>query len=159
MKKITMTLDASSISSAIKEIEAYKAEFQRKLTAFVQALTDRGAEIAVKQIVSLGAVETGELSSSIQIMYVEGNKGIIFSDCPYATFVELGTGIIGAGSPHPTKPWDYDVNSHGEYGWLYYDEKQNRYRWTKGMPSRPFFYNTIQELYGEAGKIAKNIFG
>ena len=157
MKKIRFTLD--TVDNAIREVKAYRKEFEQKVTRFINTLTEHGAEIAVKQIVSLGAVYSGELASSIQtIMYVEENKGVIFTDCPYAIYVEIGTGVVGADSPHPIKPWAYDINNHGDKGWVYFDETAGQFRWTKGLPSRPFMFNTIQELAKEAVNIAKEVF-
>jgi len=157
VKKISFTLD--TVDNAIKEVKTYKKEFLEKVDRFVKALTERGEEIAVTQIIALDAVYTGELASSIEsIMYVEQHKGVIFTNCPWAAFVEFGTGVVGADSPHPTKPWAYDINNHGDKGWVYFDETAGQFRWTAGMPSRPFMYNTLQDLAKEAVTIAKGVF-
>lgn len=157
MKKITITLDPSSVEDAIKEIKAYRDEFNRKLVAFAKAIAERGVEIAKLQIVELGAFDSGTLAGSIA-MRIEGNKGIIFTNCPWAAYVEIGTGIVGSANPHPTMPWAYNVNNH-EKGWVYYDERRGQFRFTSGMPSRPFMYLTAQQLQREAGEIAKQFFG
>lgn len=54
-----------------------------------------------------------------------------------AIFVEYGTGIVGKNSPHPV-PWEYDINEHGDKGWVYQDE--DGWHWTKGMASKPYFW-------------------
>ena len=43
-------------------------------------------------------------------------------------------------------------------GWWYYDEKQGRKRWTKGMPSRPFMYETARDLERKVVEIAREVF-
>lgn len=160
MKIIKFSLDSRSIGAAIKEMEAYRKEFDTKLLVFIEALAERGVEIVKQNIVSLDAIETGELLSSVKtIMYAQDKKGIVFTDCPWAAFVEFGTGVKGSESSHPTLPWGYDTNDHGQDGWYYYDKKQGRVRFTKGMPSRPFMYNTVLELANEAANVAKGVFG
>lgn len=158
MPKITVSL--SNISDAISQIEKYEQELQRKVNDFVTRLLESGVDIAKAKIVELGAIDNGELLNSISYMlYREGNKGVLFTDCGHACFVEFGTGIVGSRSPHPTMPWEYDTNGHGENGWYYYDQEQGRIRFTKGMPSRPFMYETGTELERRAVTIAREVFG
>lgn len=162
-KAIKMSLDPKSVASAIKELEQYKRDFVRKTKAFMDSLVDNGVEIARNEVISLGAYELGELLESIggTAMYTNGKgKGIIFSrGCDHAAFVELGTGVVGSRSPHPTKAWAYDTNEHGDEGWVYFDDKKGGFRWTRGMPSRPFMYNTALELQRRIPQIAKEVFG
>ncbi len=158
MKKITITLDEQSIDNAIKELRRYQSELGDKTNRLVQKLVDLGVEFALQEVVSLGAFDSGELAVSIDgLMYTDGTHGIIFTDCGHAAFVEFGTGITGAESPHPSMPWQYDINNHGEAGWVYYNEKTGKFGWTKGMPSRPFMYNTAKHLQDELEQIAKEV--
>jgi hypothetical protein len=157
-KKITLTLDTKSIDNAIKELQGYKVELSDKANRLIQKLIDVGVEVAKQEVMLLGAFDSGELAGSIDgLMYTDGTHGIIFTDCGHAAFVEFGTGVVGAGSPHPTMPWQYDVNNHGEAGWVYYNEKTGKFGWTKGMPSRPFMYNTAKHLQDELERIAKEV--
>ena len=158
MRKITLTLDTKSIDNAIKELQGYKVELSVKANKLVQKLIDVGVEFARQEVISLGAFDSGELAGSIDgLMYTDGNHGIIFTDSDHAAYVCFGTGITGAESPHPTMPWQYDVNNHGEAGWVYYNEKTGKFGWTKGMPSRPFMYNTAKHLQDELERIAKEV--
>ncbi len=159
MKKITIQLSEESISAAIKELNKYKRELSKKTKLLVEKLVEAGVEIAKQEVLSLGAFDSGELHDSLDgLMYTDGARGIIFTDCGHAAFVCFGTGIKGEQSPHPTMPWEYDVNEHGEKGWVYYDEKQGRFRWTKGMPSRPYMYLTARQLEERVGEIAREVF-
>ena len=47
----------------------------------------------------------------------------------------------------------------GEKGWFYF--KNGEWHWTKGMPSRPFMYNTASELRNieTITRIARRVFG
>lgn len=150
-----------NVNEAVKELEKYKKSLKGKVNEFLKAMIEYGVEISKAKIIELGAVDDGELLNSLSgKLYKEGNKGIIFTDCLHACFVEFGTGVQGAVSPHPNPidTWEYDTNGHGEDGWYYYDEKQGRIRFTKGMPSRPFMYETAKELEQRAVEIAREVF-
>ena len=159
-KKITLKLDSKSIKEAIKQVNDYKKSFNRKVENLVETLVDEGIEIAKMQIREMGVSYTGELEESITGYFSPSlGVGIIKTDCPYAIFVEFGTGIVGKGSPHPApEGWRYDVNAHGERGWVYFNERDQKWHWTKGMKSRPFMYNTVKELERMAGDKAKVVF-
>ena len=73
-------------------------------------------------------------------------------------YVEFGTGPVGKNNPYPgnNHGWKYDVGENiKEYsingvkvvGWFYPDESGG-YRFTKGMPSRPFMYESALESTG-----------
>lgn len=159
-KVITCTLDAHDIDRAIKELQQYKREFREKCDRLIEALTDEGAQIARVQVTALDAIYTGELKNSIEGYYSPTtNIGIIRAGAYYAAYVEFGTGVVGSRSPHPDpQGWQYDVNGHGDSGWVYYDEESGDFRWTKGFKSRPFMYNTARELERVCVKIAKEVF-
>ena len=157
-KTIRFSLDAESVERAAREVERFAEELKALLGELVRLLTEQGAQVASVKVAQLGAVDTGELSDSFIAEYNEQDHiGIIRSIATYAFFVEYGTGIVGAGSPHPdmggmwTPPpsnWsDYDTNKHGEAGWWYVNkDRDGKLHWTRGMPSRPFFYETYKEL-------------
>ena len=157
MHKITVTL--GNIDKAIEELEKYEKQVQKNIEDFLKKLLEEGVDIAKAQIIQLNAVETGEVRDSLKYtLYKEGSHGIIFTDNSHACYVEFGTGVRGAEGSHPTIPWTYDINGHGEDGWYYFDEKQGRIRYTQGMPSRPFMYNTARELEEKVIDIAREVF-
>ena len=158
---IKFTLDEKEIARAIREVKQFKKQFLEKCSQLVETLTDKGAEIAKIQVAQLDAVYTGELKNSIEGYYSStSNVGIIKAGAYYAAYVEFGTGVVGSRSAHPNpQGWQYDVNSHGDEGWVYYDEDGGKFRWTKGFKSRPFMYNTARELEKICEKIAKEVFG
>lgn len=158
---IRFTLDEKDINRAIREVEQFKKEFLEKCNRLVEALTDEGVKIAKIKVAELDAVYTGELMNSIEGYYSPTyNVGIIKAGAYYAAYVEFGTGVVGKQSPHPTpNGWQYDVNAHGDEGWVYYDDESGKFRWTKGFKSRPFMYNTARQLEKDCMKIAKEVFG
>lgn len=147
----------------IRELEKYKAELTYKTQLFVEKLAECGVEIARVKIADYDAIYTGELLASINKEYggviKDGAKWIVYTNCLWAKFVEFGTGIVGENRQHPDTSivgWKYDVNNHGEKGWFYF--KDGEWHWTKGMPSRPFMYETDMELMKIVTKVAKEVF-
>lgn len=138
-----MKLTPESVDKAIAEIKAYRDHIVEAAQKLGQALVDDGVEIARMKITAMDAIETGELLGSIEGFF-DGRRGYIKTDSNHAAYVEYGTGIVGAtNSSIEPKPygWQHDANNHGDLGWIY----QNG-RWTKGMPPRPFMWETWLEL-------------
>lgn len=158
---IRFSLNEKDIDRAIREVKHFRTEFLEKCSRLVEALTDRGVEVAKVEVARLDAVYTGELMNSIEGYYSPTyNVGIIKAGAYYAAYVEFGTGVVGSRSPHPNpQGWQYDINQHGDKGWVYHDDESGEFRWTKGFKSRPFMYNTARQLEKECKKIAKEVFG
>ena len=161
MAKRVIRFSLDEIDRAIQEVKDFKKEFLEKCNRLIEALTDEGVKVAKLKVQELDAVFTGELMNSIEGYYSPTyNVGIIKAGAYYAAYVEFGTGVVGSASPHPnTQGWQYDINGHGDEGWVYYDDYSNDFRWTKGYKSRPFMYNTARELEKECARIAKEVFG
>ena len=162
-KKITMNLSVSSIQNAIKEIRQYQADLDRKCEELAHRLASEGVIIAKMEIMSFPAVCTGELLESISdkpgAVITNGSQWVVYTGCPWAKYVEFGTGTVGKNNPHPEPGlanWKYDINNHGEAGWFYF--KDGEWHWTKGMPSRPFMYETRMELATKVAKIVREVF-
>lgn len=164
-KKILKTnLSVSGIKALQQQLKDYQKDLTKKCEEFVRKLAEKGVEIAKMKVTDYDAIYTGELLASINseqgAVIQHGAKWIIYTNCPWAKFVEFGTGIVGEHSPHPNTSivgWKYDVNEHGEKGWFYF--RDGEWHWTKGMPSRPFMYETAMELRQEIVKVAKEVFG
>ena len=78
------------------------------------------------------------------------------------TYHEYGTGIVGSQNPHVAEAlqqagWKYDVNNHGEKGWIYPVEN-GEYRWTKGQPASKEFWKALEKAEGLFPKIAREEF-
>lgn len=166
MKKvIKVKLDPKSIENAITELRMYKEDLERRVNLLVDTLTKRGAEVARAKVVEMGAYYTGELLQSIDsYLFSFGGApvGFIRVNAEYGLFVEFGTGIVGENSKHhPAESafgWEYDVNDHGEVGWLFPTD-DGTYRRTRGQASRPFMYETALQLRDEFPAIVREVFG
>lgn len=157
MPKIVFSLNPDSINKAIRELKAYTKKVQSAPENAMKTAVEDGVHQAKELAMYMNAYDSGELVNGIVAEY-EGNKGYIHSTAPHTAFVEMGTGIRGAGEPHPENyypGWEYDVNEHGEAGW-YYIGRDGKRHWTKGMPSRPFLYETSVMLKDAIPGIVEN---
>ena len=163
----------SSIQNAIKALQSYQDSLTYKCQLLAEKLAEKGVEIARVKISDLDAVFTSELLQSVHSEYKGSVKGggvwAVVADSKHAAFVEFGTGIIGKANPYKgTLPegvdWQYASGktirqlADGRYGWFYKGNDGNWY-FTEGMPSRPFMYNTANELRSIIVSTAKEVFG
>lgn len=158
---ISLSLNEKSIDEAIKKLDDYAKRVDELPSKVVKRLSEDGAKQAQEIAMYMNAYDSGELVNGI-ISEASGNKGKIISTAPHSAFVEMGTGIVGKEKPNQNGSipgWVYDVNEHGESGWTYFNEKDGKYHWTKGMPSRPFMYDTAQILKEAVPDIVKDEFG
>lgn len=175
LKNIDMTLDEGSIQKAINDVQKLRTDLAEALADLARYVTEElGVGIAKMFIAQYPAIMTSALVESINGKYnTKMHEGEIFTEVEYAVLVEYGTGIVGKNTPHPGRDdpdWinpsgtivggktysEYDSGEHGEAGWYYPapwgwvkapDGKM--LAWTKGMPSRPFMYDTMRELENE----------
>ena len=171
MKTIKVKLSPQSVMNAIKEINEYKAEVERKSQVLVQKLVDYGANIARVKIISLDAVDTGELLSGVDGYYSPTlNVGFVRVTSDHVAFVEFGTGVKGQENQHKNDEylskasWGYATGQKifttkdGRIGWIFPTD-DGGFRFTQGMKSRPFMYETALELQREFPRIVKEVFG
>ena len=145
MPIIRCVLTRESLDDAIAKVKEYRDRLDKADEAIVKRLTNDGAKQAQELVSYMNAVDTGELMGSI-MGEANGKTGRITAGTDHAAYVEFGTGVVGAGSPHPNPVgWAYDVNGHGDAGW-YYPGDDGKLHWTRGMPSRPYMYDTAQMM-------------
>ena len=171
MKTIVVNLNADNgIKSAIKELRQYRKGVETKTKLLVQRLTDYGAEIARVKIVSMGAYYTGELLGGVDGYFSPTlNAGFVRVTSDHVAFVEFGTGVVGQNNPHKNgeylsrAAWQYAsgakifTTQDGRVGWIYPTD-DGGFRFTEGMPSRPFMYETALELQRKFKQMAKEVF-
>jgi hypothetical protein len=168
-KVIKVKLDPQSISNAIKELERYKKDLERRVRFLLEELTYRGVEIAKAKVVEHGIIHDMNLTNSIN-GFIMGNQGFIRVDDEHAVFFEFGTGPVGKLKPHPSKEGKYVgggwyTQADGKpmddlYGWTPHTAKDgNTIYWTMGQPSKPFMYDTAQQLREDFSEIVKRVFG
>lgn len=154
-----MRLNTASINTAIKELTAYKKKIEAKAERLVYLLTEQGVSLAQMNAAFMSIYDTGELVNGITSRYA-GKVGFVSSTAAHSCFCEFGTGIMGQRNPHPDVAllgWRYDVNGHGDLGW-WYTGADGKPHWTKGMPSRPYMYETAKMLEKFVVSLAREAF-
>ena len=162
--------EKGSIGKATRKLHAYKKRVEQNSKLLVQKLTDYGAEIVQIKIVNMGAYYSGELLSGVSGYYSPSlNAGFVKVASDHVAFVEFGTGVVGQNSPHKNgeylskAAWSYAsgakifTTQDGRVGWIYPTD-DGGFRFTEGMESRPFMYETALELERDFGRIAQEVF-
>lgn len=173
--KIEIGLSVSSIRKAIEQIRDYRENLDEKCKEIVDRLATLGVETAKSYVVSLDAVFESDLINSIhdEVRKVDEGYGMaVVADSDHAIFVEFGTGNLNGGEPYVgdlpqgytygggtkyttlTRP--FKGHPVGSYGWFYF--KNGEFWFCEGMESRPFMFNTSEDLRREIDKIVKEVF-
>ena len=140
---------------------SYKKAYD-KLSDISKAIQDanddfcKQLENKLREEMAKAGLSQSMLNSKIQVFPSEA--GAYFTVGDYGCFVEFGTGIVGSSSPAPYASeygWEYDINSHGEQGWLYpttaddpnptkkYNATKGIWQaWTAGQVGRQYMYKT-----------------
>lgn len=121
------------------------------------------AKNIVKKTSNIG-LENNYKSTELIPIKNEGNivSGGIKTTDKKDTYREFGTGIVGSENPHVQEylaqvGWKYDVNEHGEKGWIY-PREDGSFGWTKGLPAEKRFYEATKRMKEQLPKIAKEEF-
>lgn len=144
-RKVERYLSLESMNGWSKELENLKTKQIPKVALrTVNRLTD--------EMIKNAYPDTEKIPAKM-----EGNKAIggIQNKKSKWAYKEYGTGIVGSQNPHVAEAlqqagWKYDVNNHGEKGWIYPTE--NGYKWTKGQPASKEFWNALmkaEEMFPE----------
>lgn len=118
------------------------------------------AERIVSRVADIGL--EGNYESTVKIP-VENDGAVISSGIKTTnqidTYKEYGTGIVGSEHPHPDimNGWIYDVNEHGEKGWVY-PKGDGTYGWTKGIIPQEKFYLAMNKMEEALPSIAQEEF-
>lgn len=165
MKKFKTDLSYDGIGKLIDELTEYKKSLDDKCNEIVRRLEEMGVERAK----ALCPVDTGEAKDSIVGYVDEGEHIATIIAGSHCIYIEFGTGVIGKGSPHPSPEWlafmkwaygsggTIFTTKSGKTGW-YYPADDGSWKFTEGMPSRPFMYETVQFLKKQSTRVAKEVF-
>lgn len=172
-KRIKFGLSTASVRRAIDELKAYKKWTQEKCDELALELAKRGTFLIRMKIAEFDAIDTGALISAVSYpeqiapgkyritLRVDNGQGD-----NYALFVEYGTGVVGAASPHPKAGemgWTYTTGSKifttkdGRVGWIY--PKDGTYHFTEGQEARPFWHESAEELPKYIYDAVRKVFG
>ena len=143
-----MELSKKSLEEAKKFLNKYKEAYSKGIDNAVKYATEMMYNKVLEYCYANGI---SNHISQIKWEYDDNTKtGRVWTNDMVIIFNEMGTGIVGSNNPHPNpdgpfKSWKYDVNDHGEKGWVY-PKEDGTYGWTKGIPAQKKFYNSIKDM-------------
>lgn len=159
--QINLGLSVKGVDEAISSLDVYKKVLSQKANLLCERLADAGIEYAMQEIDRLGSIgwTTGlynSISKEPGTVTSDGATWIIYTDCPYAVYVEYGTGTMASSEiAHPSGEGLYTNHS-----WTYFNERVNHFVKTQGFYSRPFWFNTknFLQMGSVIREIAKEVF-
>lgn len=149
--KDEIRLSLSSLDDYIKTLELK----QEQIIKATQNIATRLAEEAGKDTYKSVVIIPAEVQDNTAIAYAKSTNEV-------DTYKEFGTGIVGSQNPHIDEAltksgWKYDVNKHGEKGWVY-PKEDGTFGWTKGQPAQKKFYIASKKAKEQMASIAKEEF-
>lgn len=174
--KVTCSLSAGSIDSAIQEIKRFKADFLSKVDTYRERLAteiSNRAQIGFTAAIADDIIHGGIPRSAQVSCRVEpesGNVTVVVADGEDAVWVEFGAGVYhgGAAGSSPN-PYGADLGfTIGTYGkghganqaWGYYPDGDptNGVVVTRGTPPAMPMYNAVQEVLRISVELAREVF-
>ena len=169
---IRFSLNDTDIDDAIRELRAYKQEFEKKVEIYRKRIAEEIATIASLKFASSTMEYTvrGESRKPDVTVTVDERGGIsvVVADGEDAVWCEFGAGVYFNGSvgssPNPYgQELGFTIGSYGKgYGkgkaWGYYDETGELVI-TRGTPATMPMYNSAKEVTKKAIDIAREVFG
>lgn len=142
-----MKLSTASINEFKKLLEKRKSDLPKIAENIVKRVCEEGLENNYASTEMLPIEHSGKTIS-----------GGIHTTDEKDTYKEFGTGIVGSNSPHVNEMlaimgWKYDVNEHGEKGWIY-PKGDGTFGWTRGLEAQKKFYNAMLRMQDVFYKIA-----
>ena len=148
IRKVERNLSLESMNEWLKELKNLK---NKQIPNVAVRTVDRLVDEMTKDVYP----DTEKIPTKMEANKATGGMQNKKSKWAYK---EYGTGIVGLQNPHVAEAlrqagWKYDVNEHGEKGWIYPTE--NGYRWTKGQPATKKFWEALEkaeELFPDIAK-------
>lgn len=152
-----MGLKGPSLDKVTDGIDQISVDFERILKQKV-GVWARKVKAEQEMRVPVGQYQGGALRGGQREKRTVNNNilNINFSNVePYAGFVELGTGPRGMANK-PTEIPESIALVYRDEGWVYFDEKLQKFFFTYGLPARQFFYPPIFKHLPELKQIIKD---
>lgn len=129
----------------IKGIDQVTLKFDKIAKLDLVQKLNKATALVHGQAKSLAPVDTGDLAGSIRMDVKKTDKqiqGRVYTNKEYAPYVEFGTGIKGNGT-YPYKIKGLNL-TYKDKGWAYWDEKEDKYIYTKGQVAQPYMYPALK---------------
>ena len=131
-------------SVTIKGVDRLTQRFNNIAKMELRQSVNEATKLVHGQAKALAPVDKGGLAGSIHMQVKDTGKelqGRVYTNCEYATYVEMGTGVKGNG----TYPYQIEgfKPEYKEKGWAYYDEDKGEWIYTKGQKAQPYMYPAL----------------
>ena len=159
MKKIVFSIGEESINQAIKQIEEYKAEMQRKADKLTSILADAGLEEAR----TIFATAKYDGTNDVEVEKTKIKNGYVVTASGKAVcFIEFGSGVIGYGHPEADEfgmgPSTWSLSDQGKGHWdnppWYFAHGQK----SSGNPPAMAMWKAEQEIKRKIKSAVKEVF-
>ena len=122
----------------------------------LRSAMNKATQLVHGQAGALAPADTGLLRESIHMQVKDTGaelQGRVYTNCEYAVYVEMGTGIKGNGT-YPYKIEGF-TPEYKNKGWAYYDEDKGEWIYTKGQKAQPYMYPALKQNEKTIKKILK----
>lgn len=145
-------------SVKIKGIDSLTQRFNKIANMELRSAMNEATELVQGQAKNLVPPNgTGYLRESIHMQVKDTGKelqGRVFTNCEYAIYVEMGTGVKGNGTyPYEIKGF---TPEYKDKGWAYYDNDRGEWIYTKGQVAQPYMYPALKQHEKTIKRILKN---
>lgn len=148
-------LDSDSINRAIALLKQYQRKAEQEFYEIMSKLITDGIKYVREEIVSMGAIDTGELHDSVEAVIYISEDWLFLAEikvnAEHGVYIEYGTGTLGkTGKPHPELDeinWAHNSGKYSsQWGFWYYPNKNGGWTKTYGQEARPFFYQARKRI-------------
>lgn len=172
MKRIHIALDSASVEDAIREVERYRQDLERKTGLLRQRIGETIAWSASQGFSGALAddiINGGKRYADVDVSVDEkGDITVVIASGDDAVFVEFGAGVYNNGSagtsPHPRgTELGFTIGSYGKGNgrknvWGFYGDGGEKIL-THGTPASMPMYRGAREACEHIGEIAREVFG
>lgn len=173
-KKISFGLSVNEINKAVKELEKYKSDLNRKCEELCRRLIAAGNTVALQNIndsplgktITLGSEITPEKAGCRAILFSTGQiKSNEYGEINTLLLVEFGAGIHYNSVENPKAPelgmgvgsFPGQLHAFDENGW-YYMGDDGQWHHSYGVKATMPMYKTGKEMREQVVKIAREVF-
>ena len=170
-----ITVDLGDVDKAIRELERFKTEFQRKVDLFRKRFAEEIAKIAQSGFDASGVNDTltgGTRNADVSVTVSDDGKiALVIADGEDAVWCEFGAGVYHNGSVGSSpNPYGAELGlTIGSYGdghgkqnvWGYYSDPSDKSTLvlTHGTQATMPMYRAVQAVVPKAVTIAREVFG
>ena len=171
--KIKCSLAPSSIDAAIKQLEDYSKDLDRKAQELCERLANYGFQVIFTNLSQ--HIYSGETISNLQVQEINPNKYVILDGSVALLLLEFGSGLKAVGHPLAGEmnmgPGTYPEQTHAldPNGWWFETNDPNLAVYTSKKTGKSYghsygsspqmpFYNGAKDMRKEIFNIAREVF-